>query len=89
MYKCEQCNKVSLLGEKQETKIISRRNRNYFNIVTLDELTKKKKYYSLRDKDLNFIKELENNGLKILKTYWSRGNEIVKEIKICKNCINK
>jgi len=87
MYKCEQCKNISKLEEKQNKKIITQRKRTYWNVVVLDFITKTKKFFQYREKDLQILDNLKNEkGYKILKEYITSGQEIVKEINVCNNC---
>jgi hypothetical protein len=76
----------SSLGEKQTKIIIKQRNRIYWNVITLDFLTKQKKYLQFKEKDLKILTELKEKGIKVIKEYFSKGSEIVKEIVICNKC---
>ena len=86
MFVCEKCKKLSLVGEKQNKVIIKRRNRIYWNVITLDFLTKQKKYLQFKEKDYKILEELKEKGIKVIKEYFSKGSEIVKEIVICDKC---
>ena len=86
MFKCQKCGKSSLSYEKQNKVIIKQRNRIYWNVITLDFLTKQKKYLQFKEKDYKILEELKEKGVKVIKEYFSKGSEIVKEIVICDKC---
>jgi hypothetical protein len=85
---CPNCNWFEGMKEKcsfakTEKKIIATRDRIYWNIVILDLITKRKKYFQYREKDLSILADLKNRAekehFKVLKDFVTKGKEIIKE----------
>lgn len=86
MYKCDKCGCVSLPNERMNKVVVNSVPRNYYNLVMLNLNTKKKEFFSFKEKNFSFIKEKELNGYKFLRDFYSKGSEIKKEISLCSKC---
>ena len=83
MYRCKRCDKVSRPYEKQYTLTVKERKVEY-NIAVVAKSRSKK--YRVAYKTPEELDALKAQGLKILKTYTTKGKEIVEEIKVCATC---
>ena len=86
MYICDRCHKVSNLYEKQNTLVTAIRDKYYYNVIILNQITKEKEYKSYGEKNIKILDDLKLAGFKVLKDYMSRGSEIISEQKICGEC---
>ena len=82
---CEKCNKTILKGQKQHKIVIKKRPKIYKYFLV--------KYRTSQMKDSVKITEDENfsklKGNKLLKSWTSKGWEIVQELRVCKECFNE
>jgi len=81
-FKCQKCNKASLPDEKQRKLLVEKRERTYHYYVV--------KIRNLYGEDKEIITEIkpkdDEKDKKILKEFIKKGWEIVKELKVCKQC---
>lgn len=85
MFNCEVCKRPSY---KMERIVVEKRNTTYYYTVIRKKRTGSIKIlnYMLSEEEIsNYKKE----GFEVFKKAPSKGTEIVKEIKVCRNCSKK
>lgn len=84
MFRCQLCNKVSEVGEKQNSLIIQKRLTSYHYYVILSKSQRNKKKFITESKT---VARAERN--KIISEFDRKGWEIEQELKVCNYCIKE
>ena len=83
-FKCQKCNRISEVYEKQNTLIIEKRDRSYHYYVV-----KIRGNYGKTKEIYTEIKpDPKDKNKQILKEFTTKGWEIVRALKVCGRCVN-
>jgi len=83
MFKCQKCNKISNIYEKQNTIIIEKREKSYHYYVIKVRLGRGKTKQIITQT----APDKRDPNKQIVKEFNTKGWEIVRELKVCKECI--
>ena len=83
-FKCQKCNKTSRPHEKQYPIVVEKRDRIYLYYIV--------KVRTQRGKSKIVYTEIKpdekDRNKKVERTFTTRGYETVRELKVCKECVN-
>lgn len=85
-FKCQECNKTSKPRARMIKVTLKTRPRNYYNIIIVSKTVKTERYMQFERKDENILKNLKQQGWKVVHEVFSKGHEIIKEKRICEDC---
>ena len=82
-FRCDKCKKISKSYEKQFTKIIEKREKIYHYFVIKVRKGKGKNEQIITQ----IAPDIKNPNIQLIKEFNTKGWEIKKEIKLCKECV--
>ena len=85
MIRCESCNKVTKANRQTYIAVLEERNKEYYKYI----LNKSHKKLIIIDPSQKIVNEHVANKYKITNKLKYKGKEIVKTIKICRECTSK
>ena len=86
MFNCQDCNKTSKPRTRMYKITLETRQRNYYNIIITSRTVKNERFMQFERKDENILDNLKKQGWKVVHEVFSKGQEIVREKRICEDC---